>query len=1459
MGDDIVQVKSKTNEVFDAVLNANSSKIDDFVLVTFSDPETKLRIITRDRNEFKRALDSIVIINGAGGDCPEYAMSGIELALEKSKPNSFFYVFTDASAKDHNKFERIKSLSQKKSIQVTFLLTGKCGRSSDTDYVVYDKIAEATSGQVFHIEKDDINKIINYIIASIKHKQTTLSESSFDSGYENKISFTVDSKVWDVIVSISAEKQQFDIIDPDGTVIETEIVAQTVTSTHKNDIRKIKTKPGVYTINLKSTGRTSVIVTGFTSICFEHGFSATEPVSLNDTSTMPLPGFKSYLSIALDNDKRDVVLKTVEIRDLKNNIIKELPVTLINEDKQFYTSDPFDPPTETFRIAINGFTNTGEKITRVSSTPVQPQKPELEEMVSKMSPTVIILSDDTIEVKHGESITLKCKLNGFPEPDVTWEDMSGTIWPSKEVPVDLPYDYMSVLTIDRVTKSLSITCKASNSEGYDAKSVNIVIKPYLNIIEYPKDVVIEYGASAEMKLIIDAFPPATIIWYKNDNKVTINDNFNISSDSSILTIKNMHLKLQGKYSVKVANEKEEKTISFKVKISGIEKPKIDKNVTDYFVKVGSDVDLYCRLLQGKPKPTLSWYITDRSKEQKKINESGETIHIDNLKKDDSRTYICVARNEIGKDYHVINLNVHYPPSIEVNIKNYNAKENEQIKLVCKVDGFPLPRIRWFKNGSEISSDSKYRTYHDNILRFSASIEDIGVYTCEASNFLGIAQEDINLNINAPIQVKSPKETVLNIQVGSSLVLPCVADGYPLPEIKWTFTDFESKILPRKLRADENNSIAIPRVQLEDEGFYICNVRNFAELAHVAYEVHVLAPPVIHNKLLEKTLNPVNGDLVLRIPCQADGRPKPTVSWTVDELNIALGTEWYDADENGTLIIKNVNEKSSGTYKCKAENSLGSDSEEFYVTVQPYPRNNGVTIKELYEEGTKANIKCDQPHNERDVVRWFKNGMLIKIGELTIPEIKISDSGLYSCRVSNFISSHSTHKMILVGHKPQFYTNEETDIEFYEGAVTVLECSASGYPTPTVTWLHNGHRIEETSNTYTLQMKTEDIGNYTCIVSNDFGNISRIYNVINEDCSIDIENDFTLDQPLIMNASTLRPIFKITGGLIRMLKNELILITCPESSILYDKFNIGKEKILVSCAGNQMFTISGRYVDFNDIKCKKQITPLAKATGKKCNTGNTELLLVGFSLRHQFEDVYEVCFDKDKNVTIYAKNNIDRFLANKLPKGPIKYVGSKYLPPNVNDIYECRDRCCFAKRLLVNPRDVSLGFPQVATYNDLNVSPQWSTCGTENWDEVERRVRSLVEFVDYSLIVLTGAYYEDIITSYRTYGSMYEDRPAPRYIWKVIINLQEEEALAIIQVNIPNLRATEASSHVLCADICDEIEWMINPEWRNVEKGFTYCCRLQDFTKAFDYDYIFKDYVGFTNVLRPKLLTEHSLT
>ncbi|XP_038218711.1 hemicentin-2-like [Zerene cesonia] len=168
MSDEIAQVKLRTIEIFNAVLESNSSLIGNFLLVTLNDPGVVLRTITTSEHEFRRALDAIVV--DGGGDCPEMALSGIELGIDSSNPESFLYVFTDASALDYTKYDIVSKKALMKGIEVTFLLTGNCGCESCPDYRVYNRLAAATGGQVFHLDKSDVSEVLKYIIDSIKSK-----------------------------------------------------------------------------------------------------------------------------------------------------------------------------------------------------------------------------------------------------------------------------------------------------------------------------------------------------------------------------------------------------------------------------------------------------------------------------------------------------------------------------------------------------------------------------------------------------------------------------------------------------------------------------------------------------------------------------------------------------------------------------------------------------------------------------------------------------------------------------------------------------------------------------------------------------------------------------------------------------------------------------------------------------------------------------------------------------------------------------------------------------------------------------------------------------------------------------------------------------------------------------------------------------------------------------------------
>lgn len=58
-----------------------------------------------------------VRVNG-GGDCPEMGITAVVEALKVVKPNSYVYLFTDASPKDSNLVYEALELVQRKQTQV---------------------------------------------------------------------------------------------------------------------------------------------------------------------------------------------------------------------------------------------------------------------------------------------------------------------------------------------------------------------------------------------------------------------------------------------------------------------------------------------------------------------------------------------------------------------------------------------------------------------------------------------------------------------------------------------------------------------------------------------------------------------------------------------------------------------------------------------------------------------------------------------------------------------------------------------------------------------------------------------------------------------------------------------------------------------------------------------------------------------------------------------------------------------------------------------------------------------------------------------------------------------------------------------------------------------------------------------------------------------------------------------
>lgn len=227
----------------------------------------------------------------------------------------------------------------------------------------------------------------------------------------------------------------------------------------------------------------------------------------------------------------------------------------------------------------------------------------------------------------------------------------------------------------------------------------------------------------------------------------------------------------------------------------------------------------------------------------------------------------------------------------------------------------------------------------------------------------------------------------------------------------------------------------------------------------------------------------------------------------------------------TLFFKPLSEDHGGTYKCIARNAAGEDSAsvELVVNVAPqwvvepadvkvtegstiviHCRVNGMPVPRTtwsHDNGARVNQLRSVPNSEdsSDRLRLHTNGTLV------VRDAQKSDSGLYTCDVSNGIGS-GLKKAVAVN----VYTVAQAQvltqhISVESGRTANLTCVATGDHPITVTWLKGDKSVTASSQLYDRvivsndthkerlvsslilkQVTTSDAGRYTCKVKNDYG-------------------------------------------------------------------------------------------------------------------------------------------------------------------------------------------------------------------------------------------------------------------------------------------------------------------------------------------------------------------------------------
>ncbi|CAL1268200.1 unnamed protein product [Larinioides sclopetarius] len=284
-----------------------------------------------------------------------------------------------------------------------------------------------------------------------------------------------------------------------------------------------------------------------------------------------------------------------------------------------------------------------------------------------------------------------------------------------------------------------------------------------------------------------------------------------------------------------------------------------------------------------------------------------------------------------------------------------AEISSVLFLECPAEGFPMPKIVWYKDGSVLNEnkDVHFNTWSMKVENIGES--DAGEYKCVVSNNEG------TINFNFTVEVvegipRPPVFTKLSRMIpfvvkpaGATLVLKCAADGYPAPEIKWYK---ENRLLKKDDRIRfQKWSLKLDHVTVSDDGTYTCVVSNSEGSVDYNFTVEVIErvphrPIIIENYPGNQTA--YIGETVV-FECRFISDLHPVILWIkyIEPSNASENEDYYPKvkyaksnDPNNTdptfLILHNVTYEDAGWYGCMASNSLGNSTQNAYLNVLPYP-------------------------------------------------------------------------------------------------------------------------------------------------------------------------------------------------------------------------------------------------------------------------------------------------------------------------------------------------------------------------------------------------------------------------------------------------------------------------------------------------------------------------------------------
>ncbi|XP_059784747.1 striated muscle preferentially expressed protein kinase isoform X4 [Balaenoptera ricei] len=400
-----------------------------------------------------------------------------------------------------------------------------------------------------------------------------------------------------------------------------------------------------------------------------------------------------------------------------------------------------------------------------------------------------------------------------------------------------------------------------------------------------------------------------------------------------------------------------------------------------------------------------------------------------------------------------------PPTFKVSLMDQSVREGQDVTMSICVQGEPKPVVSWLRNRQPVRPDQRRFAEEAEgglcqLRILAAERGDAGFYTCKAVNEYGARQCEARLEVRAhpesrSLAVLAPLQDV-DVGAGEMALFECLVAGPADVEVDWLCRGrlLQPALLKCKMHFDGRKcKLLLTSVHEDDSGVYTCKLSTAKDELTCSARLTVrpsLAP--LFTRLLEDV--EVLEGRAARFDCKISGSPPPSVTWThfgrpvVESENLRL------RQEGGlhSLHIAHVGSEDEGLYEVSAANAHG-------------------------QAHCSAQLYVEEP-------RTAATGPSSKLEKMpSIPE-EPEQGELERLSMPDFL-------------RPL----QDLDVGLAKEAM--LECQVTGLPYPTISWFHNGHRIQSSEDRRMTQYRDvhrlvfptvgpQHAGVYKSVIANKLG-------------------------------------------------------------------------------------------------------------------------------------------------------------------------------------------------------------------------------------------------------------------------------------------------------------------------------------------------------------------------------------